>query len=149
LPAEHDKILRLVLFEAATWHGLAKLRLHTESTLHELDNSTVRLGEYMRNFERTVCPAYKTKDLPSEQAARTRQRARKAAKSAASGQPSATTSNSTVNATVNVAKERKFNLNTYKYHALGDYVSTIRLHGTVDGYNTQLVIYGQLRLQTY
>ena len=32
-------------------------------------------------------------------------------------------------------------LNTYKYHALGDYVQAIWLHGTVDGYNTQLVIF--------
>jgi hypothetical protein len=107
----------------------------------------------MRKFQRDVCPAYKTKDLPSEQVARTRRKARQAAKAgqpsaakagqpsaAKAGQSSADTPNSTMNPPVSVAKERKFNLNTYKYHALGDYVPTIRLHGTVDGYNTQLVI---------
>ena len=136
LPREHDKILRLVLFEASTWHGLAKLRLHTETTLNELENSTIRLGECMRKFERDLCPEYNTKDLPSEQAARTRRRARKAAKSSTQ-LPAALSS--TRNTTNDANKQRKFNLDTYKYHALGDYVRTIRLHGTTDGYSTQLV----------
>ena len=42
---------------------------------------------------------------------------------------------------------RTFNLKTYKYHGLGDYVSTIRQHGTVDGYNTQLVILAKFILR--
>jgi len=100
----------------------------------------------MRKFKRKVCPEYNTKDLPSEQAACTQRRARNAAKSAA--QPSAGTSNSTVN-TSNDPKKRMFNLNTYKYHALGDYVSTIRQHGTGDGYNMQLVISSQICLEIY
>ncbi|KAJ3768539.1 hypothetical protein FB446DRAFT_608422, partial [Lentinula raphanica] len=32
-----------------------------------------------------------------------------------------------------------FNLNTYKFHALGDYPWTIRTFGTTDSYSTQLV----------
>jgi len=31
------------------------------------------------------------------------------------------------------------NLNTYKIHALGDYVNTIRNYGTTDSYSTELV----------
>lgn len=31
------------------------------------------------------------------------------------------------------------NLNTYKVHALGDYVETIRRYGTTDSYSTESV----------
>ena len=34
---------------------------------------------------------------------------------------------------------KQLNLNTYKYHALGDYVRTIRRFGTTDSYSTQPV----------
>ena len=32
-PKEHDRIVQKLLFELATWHGLAKLPLHTEITV--------------------------------------------------------------------------------------------------------------------
>ena len=34
---------------------------------------------------------------------------------------------------------KAFNLNTYKFHSLGDYANTIRQYGTTDSYSTQLV----------
>ena len=37
------------------------------------------------------------------------------------------------------SKKKTLNLNTYKFHALGDYVATIRLFGTTDSYSTQVV----------
>lgn len=36
-------------------------------------------------------------------------------------------------------KPKILNLFTYKFHALGDYVRTIRLFGTTDSYSTQIV----------
>jgi len=93
-----------------------------ETTLNELENSTIRLGECVRKFEHDVCPKYTTKDLPSEQAACTWQRARRASKS--SGQP-ASTSSLTENTTSDANRPQKFKIDTYKYHALGDYVQTI------------------------
>ena len=36
-------------------------------------------------------------------------------------------------------KTKIFNLSTYKWHALGDYVNTIRRYGTTDNYSTQTV----------
>ena len=36
-------------------------------------------------------------------------------------------------------KQKKINLMTYKYHALGHYVDTIRCFGTTDSYSTQPV----------
>jgi hypothetical protein len=39
----------------------------------------------------------------------------------------------------NARKQKKLNLRTYKHHALGDYVDTIRRFGTTDSYSTQPV----------
>ena len=36
-------------------------------------------------------------------------------------------------------KAKHLNLDTYTYHALGDYVATIRHFGTTDSYSTQQV----------
>jgi hypothetical protein len=40
LPEEHNKIILDLLFELETWHMLASLQLHTESTLCTLKDST-------------------------------------------------------------------------------------------------------------
>ncbi|KAF9538745.1 hypothetical protein CPC08DRAFT_610951, partial [Agrocybe pediades] len=66
---KHNKIVRNLLFEFATWHALAKLRLHTETTIEELETSTARLGSLLRKFKKDVCSQYRTKDLPHEEAA--------------------------------------------------------------------------------
>ena len=34
---------------------------------------------------------------------------------------------------------KTFNLNIYKFHALGDYVDMIKMFGTTDSYTTQVV----------
>jgi hypothetical protein len=39
------------------------------------------------------------------------------------------------------AKTKEFNLNTYKFHALGDVVETIRRYGTTESYSTEPVSY--------
>ncbi len=118
-----------------TWHALAKLRLHTETTVVDLENSTVRLGQCMRKFAKDVCPQYNTRELPSELVARSRRQACKKAKTAASSQSGITV---TLGATSG-PQQKKFNMQTYKYHALGDYPAAIRLYGTADGYNSQIV----------
>jgi hypothetical protein len=101
----------------------------------DLENSTTRLGELLRIFQSDVCPAYQTFDLPSEEAARVRRKAAAAKKKGVTidskGKGKDTGSGS--------RKPRKFNLNTYKTHALGGYAKAIRLYGTADNYSTQLV----------
>ena len=67
-----------LLFELSTWHGLAKLHLHTESTVRALEHSTTRLGIVLRKFQSTTCAEFVTCDLPSEEAARGRRKAAKA-----------------------------------------------------------------------
>jgi hypothetical protein len=89
----------------------------------------------LRSFQQDVCSQYQTFDLPSEEAARARRKAAVAAKkdgvvaSKGKGKESAAGSR----------KLRKFNLNTYKTHALGGYAKAIRLFGSPDNYNSQSV----------
>ena len=103
-------LLRL-LYKAAEWHALAKLRMHTDSTLDLLEAVTKEFGRLMRQF-RDGTQGFDTVELPRETGAQ---------KGGAN------------------SSRKKLNLNTYKFHALGDYVATIRLFGTTDSYSTQVV----------
>jgi len=131
--------VRKLLFELATWHGFAKLRLHTETTVVDLENSTKRLGDALRTFQDVVCGAYKTYELPQEEAARGRREAAAAKKN--STLPNSTQSKTVTKKPSSGRRQRQFNLNTYKTHALGDYANAIRLFGTSDNFNSQTVIY--------
>ena len=131
LPPEHDKIVGGLLFELATWHALAKLRLHTETTLKFLRGSTKRLGKDIRLFNSKVCSSYDTRELPAEEAARRQQRAAVPVNSSAAIHTAASAK----------GKGYRFNLETYKIHAMGHYEECIRLFGTTDSYNTQTVLY--------
>ncbi|KAI0324055.1 hypothetical protein GY45DRAFT_1263589 [Cubamyces sp. BRFM 1775] len=124
LPAAHDRIIRRMLFQLATWHALAKLRLHSDSTLSVFENVTSSLGEAMRAFASKVCPAYDTRELDKEVAARQRRKGRK------------TTRGKVTEPSHNRA-QKVFNLNTYKFHRLGDYVREVRETGTLDNTSTQ------------
>jgi hypothetical protein len=105
-------LLRL-LYKAAEWHALAKLRLHTDSTLDLLEAVTREFGRLMRQFRDKTSDKFNTVELPRESGTR--------------------------NGGSRSSKKKTLNLNTYKFHALGDYVTTIRLFGTTDSYSTQLV----------
>ena len=48
LPSLFNKIVLNLLFELATWHGLTKLRMHTDMTLGFLDTSTMHLGQFLQ-----------------------------------------------------------------------------------------------------
>ena len=126
-----------LLFELATWHGLAKLRLHTESTVCALESSTTRLGIALRKFQSTTCAAFITRDLPSEEAARGRRKAAKAKNPQATAKKPLSKGKKT--AVPSDSKLRVFSLSNYKTHALPDYPKTIRALGTTDGYSTQNV----------
>jgi len=144
LPLPFNAIVLDLLFELATWHSLAKLRLHTERTLDYLDTSTTHLGWFLRKFSRETKKVYLTKELPSEEAARGRRHAAKVAKAATGSIPTgdqAATANPNPKGKekVDQTKLRYLNLSTYKLHALGDYVQSIRQFGTTDNYTTQVV----------
>ena len=59
------QILRL-LFLLCHWHGLAKLRLHTDETLNIFEKVTRDLGDCIRSFASDTCPHFTTKELARE-----------------------------------------------------------------------------------
>ena len=105
-------LLRL-LYKAAEWHAFSKLRLHTETTLNLFEAVTREFGHLMRQFRNKTSNEYNTVELPRGADAR-------GGRSRSS-------------------KKKILNLNTYKFHALADYVATIRLFGTTDSYSTLVV----------
>ena len=123
------------MFICAHWHGLAKLRLHTDDTLGILDETTMRIGDEFRAFAGKTCPTFDTRELDREVAARRRKRLPKAqGQLQVQGHSSAPTG-----AATDEPRKKKFNLRTYKYHSLGDYANTIRRYGTTDSYSTEPV----------
>ena len=146
----HNQRILDLLFVAAHWHSLAKLRMHTDPSLEILDNITVSLGEQLQLFQQKTCSVFPTRELRRE--AETRQRRSMAIKGKASslktpavGSPPETGSSSTGQVHTKASglrcarRPKTLNLNTYKYHALGDYASMIRKYGTTDSYSTEVV----------
>src|SRR5215472_11895174 len=71
-PAPHNKVVLKLLYLLAFWHGLAKLRMHTDLTLTILDAVTTALGKQFREFATKTCPEFKTCELEREANARIR-----------------------------------------------------------------------------
>jgi hypothetical protein len=162
----------------AHWHGLAKLRLHTDVTLNIMEAVTTSLGQQLRKFKRNTCEKFETRELQREAEARARRQSQKSRKdptvmhmqnsstTSAITHPSATgaeasstppslqhiaqtglntdftcdrTNLSNAKGRDSTRRPKTLNLNTYKCHALGDYVNTIRKYGTTDSYSTEPV----------
>ncbi len=126
-----------LLYRAAEWHALAKLRMHTDTTLTLLDDVTIEFGRLMREFRDFSRAEFETVELPREVAARNRREATLIA----DVQASAATSEAMPAVTPKRSSRKKkgLNLSTVKFHFLGDYVRHIRQFGTTDSYSTQLV----------
>ncbi|KAF9237475.1 hypothetical protein BU15DRAFT_76019 [Melanogaster broomeanus] len=130
VPEPHSTTIMQLLYLLAQWHGFAKLRMHTEDTLEILESLTVKLGACLRNFEAKLVRNLLQENLRSEMESRKRREARE------SGSNKSLTSSTTVQSAP-VRKPKTLNLNTYKLHALGDYVLQIRRFGTTDSFSTQ------------
>ena len=115
----------------ATWGAYAKLRMHTTHTLKSFRSQTKELGSQLRRYANKVCSEYKTKPLPGEAAAANRRRATAGKK--------ADTSNVKASARNISGTFKRFNLKTYKIHALGDYADNIERFGPTDCFSTQQV----------
>ncbi|KAG6823422.1 hypothetical protein H0H92_010275 [Tricholoma furcatifolium] len=151
LDGPHDLTISDLLFRFAYWHGLAKLRLHSDRTLEILDQQTSLIGHSLRAFKDTTCPSFQTRELKRELEARSRRQASKPK----SGLPRATNSGGKSKgmppycsspwtclmrqAPAPDPRLKQFTLNGYKLHAMGDYVASIREYGTTDSYSTELV----------
>jgi hypothetical protein len=103
--------------------------MHTDYTLKFLEGLTKLLGDKLRFFANDVCSKFETFELPREAKKRQRRKAKKSH-----------IDDSDADATKGSTQQRKmFNMDTYKHHALGDYVETIRMYGTCDSYSTEMV----------
>jgi hypothetical protein len=127
-PDLHSRDVLILLFTLAQWHALAKLRMHTESTLHALDAHTTVLGRRLRRFQKSSAAGFQTTESDRESEARRRRR-----------DAAATASGSANPAAPMTPLSKEFCLTTYKLHALGDYPAAIKLYGTTDSYSTQNV----------
>ncbi|KAF7372464.1 C2H2-type domain-containing protein [Mycena venus] len=113
LPEPLNSMVMRMLFRLAEWHALAKLRMHTDDTLTRFDKSTVIIGRELRNFRDYTKANYATKELAGEVAV-----------APVPPPPLPPT------------KGKFLNLDTYKFHAIGDYPSTVRFFGTTDSENS-------------
>lgn len=154
-----------LLYQTAEWHALAKLRMHSESTLVLLEELTTEFGKLIWQFRDLTCSQFQTVELPRETAARNQRQARQqaivppvapssappvstnidsdTASTTAAAPPAASASTSHSRGQPQASNTRTrtkvLNLLTVKLHFLGDYVRHIRLFGTTDSYSTQLV----------
>jgi hypothetical protein len=143
-----------LLYRTAEWHGFAKLRLHTDSTLKHLQSLTKEFGRLMREFRDQTCSQFQTFELQREVDARNRNQQRRLANTSSVVTPSQTRTSSasagghrantlrpatSTGTQANVRKAKTLNISTTKFHFLGDYVHTIQMFGCTDSYSTQLV----------
>ncbi|KAF9646621.1 hypothetical protein BDM02DRAFT_3188673 [Thelephora ganbajun] len=145
----HNTSVIELLFIFATWHALAKLHIHTDTSLRLLDTATTALGNALQYFARVTCPEFNTFETSAEYTKRQHQQA--AATSSKSNTTSSmsntalpSTSGAASSLTPNTVSSptgrqcRTFSLKTIKLHFLGDYVSCIKMFRTTDNYNSAL-----------
>lgn len=120
----HNKIILDLLFTLCVWHALAKLRLHTATSVHMLERETKEVGRQLRIFKKETA-GYDTRELKKEIEARGR-RTTALVKQNCSGEQ-------------NGPRRVELNLNIPKLHALGKYATAIPRFGTTDSYSTQNV----------
>jgi hypothetical protein len=123
----HDAMVQTLLFRFAEWHSYTKMQLHMELTLDSMSRAFTSLTQQLQKFRHHVCENYTTVELPRERASWHRWEAHN--ESWTTDTPSSS------------PKRKLFNMKTYKFHALGDYVQSIKLFGTTDSFTTQIVWY--------
>jgi hypothetical protein len=134
LPEPHNMRVLKVLFNLAHWHSLVKLLIHTNATLDLLSLAMTSLGRSLQDFREKTCTMFLTRELEWERAAHQWWH----------GKSTARGDNRSLGPTLkafknNAWKPEHLNLDTYTYHSLGDYVTTIWHFGTMDSYSTQPV----------
>ncbi|KAI0038329.1 hypothetical protein FA95DRAFT_1232934 [Auriscalpium vulgare] len=126
-PDEHDGDITNLLYTLAYWHGIAKMRMHTDPSIQVQEDVTSALGVRLRHFSNVTCQAFNTKETDREYAARVRAEARRGP-----------TSQPRPSASEGGRRLRTFNLRTIKTHFLGYYAPSIRYSGTTDSASTQI-----------
>ena len=137
----HARAILDLIFTLAEWHAVAKLRIHTTSTIARLRELTHAFGIRLRHFANHICPEYDTKELPKEEAARLRRQAKQRASQTGTSSTPVTEPASVTNAPNKSPTKtaKRFTLSTYKLHAMGDYANHIERYGSTDSFSTQSV----------
>lgn len=133
VPDPYNADICTLLFSMAELMSLAKLRIHTESTLASFDEAVSQYGKLIRRFASKTCPDFKTSETPREYEARARRAARKAAREQREVPDTSASQPLLSKAT------KGFNLHRYKLHSLGHNPTSIRRFGTLEGYSTMRV----------
>lgn len=118
---------------------MAKLRLHHDLTLRKLENATTQMADQFRIFATETCSEITTYELKSEQEARQRRNQHSKVKGSKLQSTGAPTGSADAMTSPASRRRKVFSIQTYKFHAVGDYVETIRKFGTVDSYSTEVV----------
>ncbi|RPD56273.1 hypothetical protein L227DRAFT_508714 [Lentinus tigrinus ALCF2SS1-6] len=124
LPLDDNQTIQDMLFELANWHALAKLRMHHDVTLENMEHATKHMYEAIKTFASTTCQQHEAMELPSEMEVRTRRAKRK--------NPDDPSDTGRRMVEYNV-------INTFKFHSLGDHTEYIRRSGPTDNTTTQIV----------
>ncbi|KAG1812534.1 uncharacterized protein BJ212DRAFT_1276699 [Suillus subaureus] len=143
LPEPHNSSVLHLLFTMVHWHRLTKLQMHSDWTLEIMDCVTLAVGQQFCDFKATVCLAYNLQELHQEVEAHAQCKAKQAAKQVGGKKGKHSSSmleqgevvESQTSPAVKCKKE--FNFQTYKFHALGDYVSTICQYGMSNSYSSE------------
>ncbi|KAJ7191279.1 hypothetical protein GGX14DRAFT_579131 [Mycena pura] len=143
---QFNKLLLDVCFDLATFHGMAKLRLHTNKAVADFRVVTTDMCASIRKFARDT-QKIKTFETPRErdrrskraQAAKQRTPANAAANatsgSTAAPQPPLTAPAAT--GSISARREKVFNVETPKFHSLAYYPDSVKEHGSLDSHTTQ------------
>jgi hypothetical protein len=119
----HDSQITELLYQLATYHALAKLRIHTEDTLSCWESVIRQMTQSLRDFQATSTQSFKTKETTRERNARLKRTQGRVNRVEDSGG----------------TLEKTLNLNTIKFHMIVDGPSCVRKFGTLDSYSTQIV----------
>jgi hypothetical protein len=148
---KEERIIIDLLFDFATFHAFVKLRLHTKTILDFFDVATDRFLRNVRLFICEVCPLFKTKPLPKEEAAQQRRAAASAQRQQAAtevqGIPTASVgekrrSDKDAGGPSKKQKTERlkpFNVKTSKWHGMRHYPDRLRVYGPTDNYSTLVV----------
>jgi hypothetical protein len=145
-----EPLVRKVVFCAADWLSLAKLHLHTESTLRLLRQRTRRYGQLTRKLV-AECKKYKLRETPREKTVRLRRVATSTATSTA--KPPAQTAKGKGKSTVppggggldipdtveKGALEKEAKTDTIKHHLMEHTPEGIEYWGTTPSYSSSIV----------
>jgi hypothetical protein len=104
-----------LLYVMNEWAALAKMRMHTNTSLRFFQDATALLGQQLRRFAWVFCPKFDTWETQREVESR-RRAAENRTKKTTRAQPSS----APLKAVVIERQKKEYNGETIKQHSIGD-----------------------------